>query len=284
MVRTTVKRVHKVVVFLCQEYCDSVNCCVEMMEAVQWPEKVTICIIKDNIDPEILQFLLDLQPRGLRMCHGFDELMLLLDGDLQDMTDIAAFQWWRSQTVSGAGVPSSLVPTSWPMSRFSLTGKLVLPEKSVDVGPLYISGDCKTTGKSLALPWLLVVALCAVGINVYDFYSKYQDSAFLHSTIDYIFLGVIAGCTCAPFLGFNYLLDRRRDAHMSLRPLLASRSMGKDGIKVRVIGHDEGQRTEDKGEKAKTGQRLQHKARSAMAILTRLTLFVLWLPRLCLSM
>lgn len=38
-------------------------------------------------------------------------------------------------------------------------------------------------------------------------------------------------------VGFSYLLDRRRDCHVSLRPLLASRSMGKDGIKVRVIGH-----------------------------------------------
>lgn len=47
---------------------------------------------------------------------------------------------------------------------------------------------------------------------------------------------MIAGCNCAPFIGFNYLLDRRRDAHVALRPLLASRSMGKDGIKVRVLG------------------------------------------------
>jgi hypothetical protein len=58
----------------------------------------------------------------------------------------------------------------------------------------------------------------------------------LLSQIDYVFLCVIAGCNCAPFIGFGYLLDRRRDAHVALRPLLASRSMGKDGIKVRVMG------------------------------------------------
>jgi hypothetical protein len=67
-------------------------------------------------------------------------------------------------------------------------------------------------------------------------YDKYMYNYFLHSNIDYIFLGVIAGCNCAPFIGFSYLLDRRRDAHVALRPLLASRSMGKDGIRVRVVG------------------------------------------------
>jgi len=67
-------------------------------------------------------------------------------------------------------------------------------------------------------------------------YDKAKNHAFLRSNIDYIFLGVIAGLCCAPFIGFQYLLDRRRDAHVALRPLLASRSMGKDGIRVRVVG------------------------------------------------
>lgn len=49
----SVRRVHKVVVFLCDEYCQSPNCCIEMMEAVQHPEKVTICIIKNNINPKV---------------------------------------------------------------------------------------------------------------------------------------------------------------------------------------------------------------------------------------
>lgn len=115
-----------------------------------------------------MKFLIDLKPRGLRMCVGFDELMRTLDLDLQDMTDISAFHWWRSQAISGAGVPDNLVPAGWPMARFSLTGRLVLPEKSVDVGPVYLSGDCKQTGQSLAPPWLLLIALVAVGINIWD--------------------------------------------------------------------------------------------------------------------
>jgi len=238
MVRTTVRRVHKVVVFLCDEYCQSPNCCVEMMEAIQYPEKVTVCIIKNNIHPNIMKFLIGLKPLGLRMCVGFDELMKLLDYDLQDMTDIAAFQWWRSQSISGAGVPDNLVPSNWPMSRFSLKGRMFIPEKSIDVGPMYLSGDCKQTGQSLALPWLLFLAIIAVAINLYDIVvDKYLHSDGLHSAVDYVFLGFIAGCNCAPFIGFSYLLDRRRDAHVVLRPLLASRSMGKDGIKVRVVGH-----------------------------------------------
>jgi hypothetical protein len=104
----------------------------------------------------------------MRICTGFDELIALLDYDTQDQSDVAAFQWWRSQTISGAGVPSNIVPSAWPVSRFSLRGKWVLPEKSVDVGPIYLSGDCKTTGTSFTPPWLLVVALIAIGINVYD--------------------------------------------------------------------------------------------------------------------
>jgi hypothetical protein len=215
----------------------SMNCCVEMMEAVQHPEKVTVCIIKNNIHPQIMRFLINLKARGLRMCVGFDELMSLLDLDLQDMSDIAAFQWWRSQAISGSGVPENLVPSNWPMDRFSIRGRWFLPEKSVDVGPVYISGDCKVTGQSLALPWLLFVAVLGVGVNVYDMADKYLHSALLHSTIDYIFLGVIASCNCAPFIGLSYLLDRRRDCHVALRPLLASRSMGSSGIKVRIIGH-----------------------------------------------
>jgi hypothetical protein len=101
----------------------SMNCCVEMMEAVQHPEKVTVCIIKNNIHPQIMRFLINLKARGLRMCVGFDELMSLLDLDLQDMSDIAAFQWWRSQAISGSGVPENLVPSNWPMDRFSIRGR-----------------------------------------------------------------------------------------------------------------------------------------------------------------
>ena len=72
------------------------------MEAVQHPEKVTVCIIKNNIQPQIMKFIISLKARGLRMCRGFDELLKVLDIDLQDMTDIAAFHWWRQQSISGA--------------------------------------------------------------------------------------------------------------------------------------------------------------------------------------
>ena len=269
------------------------DCCVEMMEAMQHPEKVTVCIIKANMSvtrgvvrmllqscdscsfspvfflcsllpshPEIMKFLINLKPRGLRMCVGFDELISLLDLDLQDQSDIAAFQWWRNSGIGAPAVPENLVPSGWPMSRFSFMGKIFLPEKSVDVGPCYISGDCRETGKALALPWLLFISTVAVGINLYDFLDKFYHSATQHTTIDYVFLAVvsdkktscclsamitadfpigcfalqIAACNCAPFLGFSYLLDRRRDCHVAIRPLLASRSMGKEGIKVRVIG------------------------------------------------
>jgi hypothetical protein len=193
VVRTTVKRVHKVIVFLCDEYCQSINCCVEMMEAMQHPEKVTVCIIKPNIHPEIMKFLINLKPRGLRMCVGFDELISLLDLDLQDQSDIAAFQWWRNSGIGAPAVPENLVPSGWPMSRFSFLGKVFLPEKSVDVGPSYISGDCRETGKALALPWLLFISIIGVGINLYDFLDKFYNSNELHTDIDYVFLIVVSG-------------------------------------------------------------------------------------------
>ena len=209
------------------------------MEAVQHPEKVTVCIIKNNVHPQIMRFLIGLKSRGLRMCVGFDELMCILDVDMSDMTDIAAFQWWRSQNISGAGVPDNLVPSNWPIARFSLKGRVLLPEKSVSVGPAYLSGDCKVTGQAFAPPWLLFIAIIGVGINIYDIViDKYYHSNLLHSTVDYVFLAIIAACNCAPFIGFNYLLDRRRDCHVALRPLLASRAMGNEGIKVRIIGNE----------------------------------------------
>src|SRR4051812_40311235 len=94
---------------------------------------------------------------------------------------------------------------------------------------IHVSHCLHASDRALPVPLSLLACFCVQ-------WDKYIHSAFLHTTIDYVFLGVIAGCNCAPFIGFSYLLDRRRDCHVALRPLLASRSMGKDGIKVRVIG------------------------------------------------
>ncbi len=136
-----VNRVHRVVVFLSKPYVTSPNCCVEIAEAVLHPEKLIVCVL-DDVDPNIVTYLKNL--KGTRVCNGFEELIGMLDVELQDVSDARAYDWWRKQKISGAGVPSHVVITDPAIPMFSLcSGTVLPPEKSLDVGPLYLAGDLR---------------------------------------------------------------------------------------------------------------------------------------------
>jgi hypothetical protein len=50
---------------------NSPNCCIEFWEAVQYPEKLVICVLRPV--PEIAAFLEGLKLANARVCEGFDE-------------------------------------------------------------------------------------------------------------------------------------------------------------------------------------------------------------------
>jgi hypothetical protein len=161
VVRTIAHRVSRVVIFLSPAYVTSPNCAVEFIQAIQAPHKCLVCVV-EAVDPSILAFVTSL---GIPIVHGLHSLILTLDEELQDMQDQNAVRWWREQQVSSAGVPGNIVPTGWPMARFSISGKLQVPSSALTVGPCYLTGDCSESGTRVSLPWLLLMACAAVGIN-----------------------------------------------------------------------------------------------------------------------
>lgn len=233
MVRTTVARVQRVVVFLTAEYCRSANCCVEFFECVQHPKKLIICIL-NPIPQDVREFVEQyLVPNGSILCEGLVPLMHLLDQELQTMNDFEVIQWWRQQQLSGAGVPNYMVPYGWPIPRFSLWGRIFVPPKTVDVGPLYITGDCLETGRRFYPPYLLLLALISIGASVVDLYLKFTGDT-PHTALDFVWLGAVCLCNVAPFFAGKELMETRRELHVSLRPLLSSRSFDGQGVKVRL--------------------------------------------------
>jgi len=176
-----------------------------------------------------------LEENGASICYTIDELIELLDEQVINTNDDGAYEWWRNQKISSAGVPSQVVPTDWTIPQFSLWGTISLPEKSLEVGPAYISGDCLNYGESLRIPWLFVIALAGVLVNFGDMWVKYHDTTIQRAAIDWIWLLALCICNLAPFLAFNLLFETRINVPASLRPLLASRALHR-GVKVAVMG------------------------------------------------
>lgn len=245
MVRTMVNRVSRVVVFLSPAYCGSPNCAIEFVEAIQHPDKCLMCVV-EPIDPSIIEFLEDMD---IPIVYGFPQLIDALDREVQDMRDTRALEWWRAQKITTGGVPSQVVPKGWPIPKFSLTGKIFLKEKSLTVGPVFIQGDCLEAGTRVALPYLFILSIIGLGINVWDLFNKLSrahldsipgddsnDHERSQTPLDYFWLFSLAGCNTIPFIAWPNLFETRRDLHVALKPLMASKSLG-GGVKVRVVGN-----------------------------------------------
>ena len=246
MVRTMVNRVHRCVVFLSPTYIASANCCVEFHEAVQWPEKLVICILQPV--PQLEPFLQMLQSRGAVVVVGLRALITQLDNELCDVNDSAAWKWWRKQKISGGGVPSHVVPTYWhSIPRFKLTGTIRVPQRALTAGPAYLAGDCSSQGYRFFPPYLFILALLALAANFIDLFFTFRnskcddmtsgcvDNSNCHTIIDYVWLGVMAACNLAPFTAWSSLFDTRTEVHPVLRPLLASKSMN-GGVRITIQG------------------------------------------------
>jgi len=219
---------------LSDPYCTSPNCIVELQEAIKKPQKLTICVI-GKLRPYVNKYLELLEEQEAKIVYGVDELIEELDEEICNTNDEAAYDWWRSQGISGAGVPSYVVPTDWTIDKYSLWGHVSLPERSIKVGPLYISGDCLSAGRCLALPWLFIIASVGAACNFVDMYYDYTESANNRHSVDYVWLASLGICNLAPFWAFSLLFETRADVTAALRPLLASKALNR-GVKVSVSG------------------------------------------------
>jgi hypothetical protein len=214
MVRTMVNRVHRTVVFLSPAYISSPNCCVEFHEAVQWPKKLLICIMQPV--PQLAEFISQLESQGAVVVTGLRALIAQLDDEICDVNDSSAWRWWRKQKISGGGVPSHTVATSWhTIPKWTVTGRIQMDPRALTAGPVYLSGDCSSAGQRFFPPYLFLLAVAAVVANFVDLYFTFRNTdctygvltkndgeqllvhenpTSCHNTIDYIWLGMLVPC------------------------------------------------------------------------------------------
>ena len=239
-----VHRVARVVVFLSPAYCSSPNCAVEFLEAIQDASKCLICVLED-IDPSIIEFLEEIE---IPIVYGIPALCEALDREVRDMTNQRLLNWWRQQKIGGAGVPTNVVPKGWPIPKWKLFGRPFVGEKSLAVGPVYLAGDCRSSGMRVALPYLFILSFLGFAVNLWDLFNKWTHTTMSstpgdtsnysfssHSSIDFVWLIAVLLCNLIPFLAWPNLFETRRSLHVALKPLLASKSLG-GGVKVRVVG------------------------------------------------
>ena len=82
------RNVYRAVVFLSPAYIKSPNCCIEFWEAVQRPEKLTICIMQE-LPPGVMRYLMKLIARGATVVTGLDELIPKLNDLIENTRDCA---------------------------------------------------------------------------------------------------------------------------------------------------------------------------------------------------
>lgn len=236
VVRTMVRDVRYCVVFMSKAYITSPNCCVELAEAVSHPEKMWLCYLEE-MPSEVVEYFNNLKP--LKVCHGLEELIPLLHEALERTDDAGAYEWWCQQKIASSAIPSNITPgtsKSWEIiPKFSFWGDVRLGPKWISCGPVYISGDCKSTGYTTRIPWHFVGAFLALCFNVAIVVSELFFTTGTTNSLSIAWLiGICMGNT-APFLAWHALFDTRVWTHEALRPLLASKSI-KNGVKIEICG------------------------------------------------
>jgi hypothetical protein len=222
-------------VFLCKEYAASANCCIEIWEAIQTPSCLIICCL-DDVPPLIRSFFLE---RKVQVVDGPDELIPLLNKIVTDKNDNQAFSWWRKQPIAKGQMPTDIVPgQTWEhIPPFKLWGAWSRPERSLQVGPVYLAGDCCSAGLAVTIPWLFVMALIGLIVGAVDGGNKYLFHNALYSRLDLGWLFVVWCSNIAPFVFFRKLLDTRSFSDMSLSPLLATRAINNGrGVAINIVG------------------------------------------------
>jgi len=236
VVRSMVNRVYRVVVFLSKKYITSANCAVELAECVQNPEKLIICHLEE-LGKEVDDYFVDMQKEfpKMRICRGWDALLPILDGELAQLPEEQnkdAYKWWQKQNITIAGAPDEVVPGE-PIPKWALTTKLIDYRNDVYVGPVFLSGDCKTSGTYFCPPVLFIGTVLGLILVLVDCYNAMNN---IQSWVYIIFIILIL-VALVPFFELPRLFDTRRlYVHPSLKPLIASHSFSKERVKVYVCG------------------------------------------------
>jgi hypothetical protein len=243
VVRTMVRNVYKCVIFMSPEYCASPNCMVEFWEAVQQPHKLIICVLPSpagaRLHVDIRRYLRELADKGATMCDGLDELIPLLHEQIEDSTDADALQWWRAQKIASGGAVNHIVPTElWNIPTFQVFGKVLTPARSLAIGPVYIAGDCRSSGIQMRLPWLFLVSAFGLLVNCGDMWIKYKTENDQHSAVDFLWLIFIGLFNLSPYYAVSQLFETRVQCDAALRPLVASRAILR-GVRVEVSGQSQ---------------------------------------------
>ncbi len=151
----------------------------------------------------------------------------------------SAYLWWKSQKIVGSGVPDTVIPQrSWKIPPFSLAGPYTIPNKSLRIGPAYLSGDCSSTGVAFRMPWVAFWSLAGLIWNICVVLATLVSDQ-KSNTADYFWLVGICFCNLAPFFVLGKLFDTRYECATAFRPLLSSRALGTGGVTVEVVGEND---------------------------------------------
>jgi hypothetical protein len=179
-----------------------------------------------------------LERQGTRIVNGLDELVPLIHADLSNRLDMSAYSWWKNQNISGGGATLSIAPDEdWTIPKYRLcSSQMFRPSNSLHVGPLFLAGNCQTTGYSASWPWLMLCSLVGLVIHALDVYLKSMGTD--HGTsaeFGIIFDVLMIVNSLSPFLTMGRLYETRTNCSMALRNLLASRAIG-NGVRLEIIG------------------------------------------------
>ncbi|KAI8812781.1 hypothetical protein BJ742DRAFT_767906 [Cladochytrium replicatum] len=195
-----VRKANTVVIFLSPEYLLSRNCMIELLEAVKFPVKVHIHVVKwdaavynavctlidrfgippqrltahaiDN--PASVNFLqpgLSFQNDAVTYGRGWIDLCAMLNAYANDDSDPYDFVWWIQNASTQGGIPTN-APYPSGVSAWNLNALFFherTSPKDVRVGNVWLRHDCQKTGKrASAFPWTTILLILLPLLPVVD--------------------------------------------------------------------------------------------------------------------
>ncbi|KAJ1561498.1 hypothetical protein HK096_004508 [Nowakowskiella sp. JEL0078] len=208
-IQRAAKETNLVQIFLTPEYLTSRNCNIEFLEAVKFPGKLHVHVLKwDSKVVDALRFLVnDAKLAHFRFtAHPLKEKSNLFNSlNLSDPTDqfiaklqkgskgwreliskyhayitgdgdIWDFGWWIMNAPSGGGIPDNCaIPRTEKVSK-----------RAVKIGNIFLDDNCRRTGKrASAFPWMIILFLLAVVLPLVDVYYYTKSNNVLLSSGKY---------------------------------------------------------------------------------------------------
>ncbi|KAI8813138.1 hypothetical protein BJ742DRAFT_791143 [Cladochytrium replicatum] len=201
---TAVRTANTVVIFLSPEYLARRNTSTELIEALHYPAKIHIHVVKwDSTVYGAVDALVNVfnVPKERITAHKFDsgkklliplnsgiqelndaivngngwyDLAAMLNAYAKDDNDVLDFQWWIKYASNLGGIPSS-APYPKHIRAWNFFGLLpgffeTTKRKDVQVGNVWIRGDGRRSGKrASAFPWLIIPLIFFMVFPVLDF-------------------------------------------------------------------------------------------------------------------